>query len=358
MEILAATRGCSAKDIYSLVDTHMGDSVQHNKGIAGILQEIYSLDTPAGQLFCGTHTTLGFAAAMNKMLRHLEADMKTEQVLQGFMVDLEIDSKNSSLAGQALDICLKLVAPEYSHKPWNCFNEFQLFLQEKGISSPLFAYKDSRFGCLSRAAAVLLHIYIHLEDYLDQNPGVNNRLACLTREVLALPYLKPVMAALAFLGVYLVEPFYARTIEKGATHSELKKFYKELYNRMEYVSEETIHLRKPQFNGVSDELFTRVKKSYGENVLQTVSDVAWEHKEEVVKVINLMLPELKTVLARQRRDYAIDEELFPTQYPVEEQAANMHDTPVHNIGMERLCGQVDYRLKKLHNLQAVSRSLS
>ena len=86
MMILAATRGCSTEEVYSLVDTHMGDSVQHNKGINKILQELYSLETPAGQLFCGSHTTLGFAAGINKVLRHLEAEMKIEQVLKGFMV--------------------------------------------------------------------------------------------------------------------------------------------------------------------------------------------------------------------------------------------------------------------------------
>ncbi|QQP53013.1 Hypothetical protein FKW44_005336 [Caligus rogercresseyi] len=34
-----------------------------------------------------------------------------------------------------------------------------------------------------------------------------------------LPYLKVVLVAFACLGVHLVEPFYARTIEKDATHT-------------------------------------------------------------------------------------------------------------------------------------------
>ena len=93
-------------------------------------------------------------------------------------------------------------------------------------------------------------------------------------------------------------------------------------------------------------------------MLHSVTEVAAEYKGEVVQLINFMLPELKTVLARQRRDYGIDEELFPVQYPIEKQTANLDDTPVHNIGMERLCGLVDYRLHKLGNLQAVSRSFS
>jgi hypothetical protein len=93
---------------------------------------------------------------MKKVMRLLEAEMKMEQILKGFMVDLDIDTKNSSIAGQSLDICLKLVAPEFSHKPWNRNKEFVLFLQERGVANVLFAYKDSRFGCLSRAAAVLI----------------------------------------------------------------------------------------------------------------------------------------------------------------------------------------------------------
>ena len=70
-----------------------------------------------------------------------------------------------------------------------------------------------------------------------------------------------------------------------------------------------------------------------------------------------MLPQLRTVLARQRRDYGIDEESFEMQYPVFDQAAKIDETPVHNIGMERQCGKVDYRLKKYGQLPAVSRSI-
>uniref|UniRef100_A0AAV2K8L1 Uncharacterized protein n=1 Tax=Knipowitschia caucasica TaxID=637954 RepID=A0AAV2K8L1_KNICA len=78
-------------------------------------------------------------------------------------------------------------------------------------------------------------------------------------------------------------------------------------------------------------------------------DVAAEHLDEVKKLIALVQPHLKNVLARQRRDYGIDEETFPMDYPVSEQAGDIDGTPVHNIGMERQCGKVDYRLKKLED---------
>ena len=109
----------------------------------------------------------------------LEAKMKMDQVLKGFMIDLhvEIYTKNSSLAGQALDMCLKLVVPEYSHKPpWNRHKDFIHFLEQRNVSSVLFAY---RFGCLSRAVAVLVYNFDHLVEFLYQNPHIKNRLACL-----------------------------------------------------------------------------------------------------------------------------------------------------------------------------------
>ena len=59
----------------------MTDSTEHNKGFAKILAEMYDLEKPAGQIFCGSHTTLGFSSVMNKVMRQVEADMKMEQVL-------------------------------------------------------------------------------------------------------------------------------------------------------------------------------------------------------------------------------------------------------------------------------------
>ena len=62
------------------------------------------------------------------------------------------------------------------------------------------------------------------------------------------------------------------------------------------------------------------------------------------------------VLGRQQRDYNVSDD-FKAEFPVEDQAANTDDTPVHNLGMERVCGKVDYRQRKLKQLDAVSRSM-
>ena len=71
-EILGVVKKKTAAEVYQLVNTHMTDSTDHNKGFASIMADMYNLDTPAGQLFYGTHTTLGFAIAMNKQLAFIE----------------------------------------------------------------------------------------------------------------------------------------------------------------------------------------------------------------------------------------------------------------------------------------------
>ena len=351
-------KGVPVQEVYKHVDAHMTDSTEHNKGFNKILQDMYGLENPAGQIFCGTHTTLGFSSALNKTTRLFETDMGVEHLVGGFMVGMEVDSKNSSIAGQSLDMRLKLVAPEYSHKPWNYCNLFKSFIEREKLPMILFAYKDQRFGCMSRAAGVLLFYYDQLSEFLSQNPQICNRLACLVREVINLPYLKVVFAVFAIFGLHLIEPFYAKTIAKGSTHSSLKKFYKELHSSMgNAVTDEFVLLTKPCLGGISEDLFKEVKMSYGEDIVDAVAQVVSDNTDEVIKLANLMLPELRTVLARQRRDYGLDQENFPAQFPVENQAANIDDTPVHNIGMERFCGLVDYRLKKMGTLSSVSRSM-
>ena len=65
------------------------------------------------------------------------------------------------------------------------------------------------------------------------------------------------------------------------------------------------------FPGVSQEHFKSVKKSYGEKVVKVMREVEEEHMEDVLILINHMLPELANTLASQRNDNDLD--LAPSQ---------------------------------------------
>ena len=179
----------------------------------------------------------------------------------------------------------------------------------------------------------------------------------MVRDIPQLPYLKVIFVVFAALGIHLIEPFYAKTIEAGTTDSMLKVYYKELFESMkEPVKESFFDFEEPEYPVVNKEPFAGVKKSYKPEVVEAIKEASKENIEECIKLANFIIPELRTVLARQRRDYDISEE-FPAEYPVELQAPNADDTPVNNIAMERNLGTTDYRLPKLRTLEAVSKSI-
>ena len=61
------------------------------------------------------------------------------------------------------------------------------------------------------------------------------------------------------------------------------------------------------------------------------------------------------MLGKTEEDYSLDTESFPVEYPVEQQAARIYDTPVNNLDMERLMGKTDYRIQKVRTVAAASR---
>ena len=145
-----------------------------------------------------------------------------------------------------------------------------------------------------------------------------------------------IFCAYAAIGIQLIEPFYSHTIREDATHSSLQVFYKELYESLstKKVGADFLSFESPAFPGVSAELLTGVKEGYGAAVVESVKDVTQEYEEDIILLINIMLPELDITLAKQRRDYSLDPDIFPPQYPIADQASNIDDTPANNMDME------------------------
>ena len=116
---------------------------------------------------------------------------------------------------------------------------------------------------MSCAAGVLLFNLPYLKMFLDQNPQINNRLACLVRDLLDLPYLRVVFAVFAAVGVHVIEPFYCKTIDINSTHSSLKEFYTLLLSDLNRVADETFFTMEfPVFQSVSLDTFSGVTASY------------------------------------------------------------------------------------------------
>ena len=69
--------------------------------------------------------------------------------------------------------------------------------------------------------------------------------------------------------------------------------------------------------GISKNLFSEVEKGYGVHVVETVREVLEKYPQEAIQIANHFQPQLRTTLARQRRDYGLDE-VFVPEHPIEE----------------------------------------
>ena len=105
-------------------------------------------------------------------------------------------------------------------------------------------------------------------------------------------YLKPAFCVFAALGLHLVEPFYSITISTGTTHSKLKVFYQTLHDQLN-----TEITADPWFDCINLELFKDGHQSYNENVVLAVKRMSAQYLNDCLKLVNIILPQLKTVLA-------------------------------------------------------------
>lgn len=94
---------------------------------------------------------------------------------------------------------------------------------------------------------------------------------------------------------------------------------------------------------------------YNQEVVEAVVSIAEENENDCIPLTQAFLPGLDDTLCRQRGKY-YDFGDYPREYNVIEQINGDIDlTPVNNLEMERSCGDLDNRLKKKCDLNAVSR---
>ena len=218
-------------------------------------------------------------------------------------------------------------------------------------------------GYLAKCCGLVCHHWNDFDSFLEGHEYITNKLACLVRSALNLDYIKVIIASVASIGLHLIEPFYVKTISVDATHSFLKEFFTNLYNslcRPDLVDRSWFEFNVPKLEGVSQRVFDCVKQdSYGQDVVNSVSQLALLYENDCINLVKLFLPDLAVTLARQRGKY-YGFGTFPAEFPVFEQVhgQNVDNTPVNNMDMERTCGDLDNKLRqKSNNLKASSRSV-
>ena len=356
LEILAAASGTSAKELYNAIDTHMTDSVSHNKKIAQDLAEKYEREDPAGQVFCNSHTSLGISRAINSGLNELEVEMGVENIFKSVLVEVTYEKKHGSIVAQSVYALLALIDAEHSAKTWNYHNDFVIWLKQHDIEPHFFRYRDDRFDGLAHGCALVLYLWDHYFLWLNERTDINNRLACFARSMENIPYFKIALTVFGAYGIHLIEPFNATMFSKQTTHTFLIEFYANLMKKFELNLDENFFVFNENAFDFPQQLFHGCKLKYHEDVVGSVFKEAKAHMDDCIKLANFVLPMIKnTVISQRGSEYGFCSK--PSDFPVLEQAKNIDDVPQNNLHMESYCGRVAAYAEKLGTLESASRAM-
>jgi hypothetical protein len=84
-------------ELYKETNLHLSDSVALNKFMAEDVPKLFNLDHKVGQILCSTHTGLRFCSCINNYIHQIEQKHGFKNIMDGFVVEIEYESKNGSL---------------------------------------------------------------------------------------------------------------------------------------------------------------------------------------------------------------------------------------------------------------------
>lgn len=356
LSLLATCGGVTRQSIWSKVDFTMTDSVSHNKEVEKMVADTLETDHIPAHLLCNVHPSLGFTREILTLFVEIDTTLTPDKIYAGFAIT--ITDTQISVFQNCVDCTLRLVSRDYNHKAWNKAEEFELFLAPESIK--IKRLQMERFNSLVWSAATFLRVDPSVTAFLEKFEHITNQLACLVRSFQTLEYIRVLAAVVVSLGSHLILPFISLTSSAKTTQQKLLTAFPQLYTDLITTNpEKLLDLDKPAFEFISEERFKH--SNYPEELLAPVRLVIEENKEQVVKVLGLLLPRLAKVWERQRGDqYGFGSSPDPE---AKEKVADMDQeklkaAPVNNLDPERSVGSINHErsVRGATQLAAASRA--
>ena len=114
---------------------------------------------------------------MTELFTNLDTTIGPDKVFAGFQVSMaEI---HSSVLENWLEVTLRLVSPDFDHKPWNYSGAFTLFIEpQKNLAKRV---QKERFNAFPFSCGLTLHLDSNVLTFLSKYSNITNTLACTVR---------------------------------------------------------------------------------------------------------------------------------------------------------------------------------
>ena len=162
--LLATCSGVPREQIWSKISFTMTDSVSHNFHVEKLVSEVLAVEHQPDQLLCRTHPSLMFSRTMTELFTNLDTTIGPDKVFAGFQVSMaEI---HSSVLENWLEVTLRLVSPDFYHKPLNYSGAFTLFIKpQKNLAKRL---QKERFNAFPFSCGLALHLDSNVLAFLSK----------------------------------------------------------------------------------------------------------------------------------------------------------------------------------------------
>jgi hypothetical protein len=343
LSLLSACSDVPKEQIWSKIDFTMTDSVSHNFHVEEIVSEVLETEHQPDHLLCQTHPSLMFSREMTNLFTNLDTTLGPDKVFAGFQVSMaEI---HSSVLENWLEVSLRLVSPDFDHKPWNYSSAFSLFIKpQKNLAKRL---QKERFNAFPFSCGLALHFDTKITAFLEKYSNITNTLACIVRSFEGLEYLRILAAVGAIIGIHRVEPFLSLTTSTNVGYSKLQVAFPCLYQDLvETKPELLLDLTKPAFSFTSQERFDSVL--YPKEIISSIEAAIETYRGEIVSVLKLLLLQLASGWERQRGEMfgfgeAIETENGGTLSLMDQE--KLKTAPINNLDPERSVRSINHELK-------------
>ena len=296
-KMLSATSGLkyTEKEIVERIDFVITDSTEHNLGvIESVCAELETESVP-DSLVCHVHPLMMFQRKGKAVFQESHDAFGTNTIKDCFVT--EVDFRHESFIYKAIGCLCSFVNSDYSAKPWNRQQHFDVFISPKK-NEPL-SRKDNRFD---RVFDCCLHILHHLDDiklYLDTYNNVLNGIAIIDRGFLDMEVLKPFFCAAALIGIHYTRPYLALLLNTDTKYDTLIETFPIIYE--DFMSTDIDRLLQADTKVVNFVNEKKFQSSLPKECLRvSVNNCANQYDKEIKNLLGIIPPRLAVGFSEQR----------------------------------------------------------
>ena len=175
------------KELVEKTDFVMTDSTFQNLGEIEVCAELQT-DRVPDSLACHVQPTMMFQRKIKAVWQEIHDAFGANTIKECFLTN--IDFRNESFIYKAITCLCSFINSDYSSKPWNRQQHFDVSISPKKNAS-----LSSKDHCFNRVFNCCINILYHLDDiklYLDKYSNILNGIEILDRSFLDMEVPKPI----------------------------------------------------------------------------------------------------------------------------------------------------------------------